>query len=914
MSSNKSLDKIISELKERAKELNCLYHIQELLNRTEGINKSILKEIGDAIPPGFQFPDICVVRINANQMEYATSSQFERSSWLLKTDILVQDEIVGFIEVYYTQERPQADEGPFLKEERRLIGNIAERIGLQILHSKLKSVFEEKRKNDQRGDWYAVLEMLKQTDPKLLVRLSRKMVNYLVWIGVEEAVKLMEKFTPLVVSEGGKLSTEVNRPYMKNIGPDVIDLSFEIFDLAEKHVGEKVILDTIQKWTKEDKTDFLVEVMENTGSTLSDISSAIERYHHLLPNILELTGSREMSVKVALIRRLLTTQHDFVEIARDVVTVDSFNSLIHKMIYPPSSHGFLGGKSSGLILASSILDKEYAELGLVNPVKTPKTWYITSDGLLNFMSYNNLQEMLEQKYKEIGRVKQEYPYVLQVFKNSVFSPEITKGLLMALEDLGEVPLIVRSSSLLEDRIGAAFAGKYKSLFIPNHGAKEQRLTALMDAIAEVYASIFGPDAIEYRIANKLLDYHEEMGIMIQEVVGNRVGPYFFPSFAGVAFSRNDYRWSDRINPDDGLVRMVPGLGTRAVDRVSDDYPVMLSPGNPGLKVNVSIEDILKYSPKYMDVINLDDGDFETVEVGSLLKRYGKEFPAVSRVVSVLKENMLQPARPLGMNFHNGTFVVNFDGLINRTDFMNRIKSVLEMLSKAYKGPVDIEFAHDGKDIYLLQCRSQGSRMNCLPAVIPTNVNEDNVLIRSHDYISNGLIQGISHLVYVDPEKYSEIESLEELKRVGVVIGKLNTLLPQRKFILAGPGRWGSRGDIKLGVSVSYSDINNTALLMEVAQEKNGYVPDVSFGTHFFQDLVEADIKYMPLYPHKDKAVFNTKFICDSSNVLKDLIPEADDIDKVIKVIDIRNEYNSYLNIYMNADKKTGLGLIENISD
>lgn len=910
MSDNKPLDKLIIDLKERAKELNCLYHVQELLNRTEGVNEMILKEVADAITLGFQYPDICVVKLVSDGIEYSTEG-FETTKWLLKTDIIARDENVGSIEVYYKEERPDIDEGSFLKEERRLIENIAERIGLQVLHYKLKSVFEEQKKNYQRGDWWTVLEMLKQTDPKLLVRLSRKMVNYLVWIGVDEASLLLEKFTPLLISEGGKFSTEVNKPYSRQIGSNMLELSFEIFGVAGKHITEKEILETIQKWTKEDKSDFLIEVMEYTGSTLAEISSAIERYHHLLPNILQLSGSREKSVKIALIRRLLTTQHDFIEIAKNFITVDSFNDLIHKVVYPPNSHGHIGGKSAGLFLANSILEKASQKSGKINKIKIPRTWYLTSDGLLNFMSYNNLQEIIEQKYKEIGKVRQEYPYVLQVFKNSAFSPDISKGLLMALDDLGEVPLIVRSSSLLEDRIGAAFAGKYKSLFIPNQGTKEQRLSELTNAVSEVYASIFGPDAIEYRANNDLLDYHEEMGIMIQEVVGTKVGPYFFPSFAGVAFSRNEYRWSSRIEPEDGLVRLVPGLGTRAVDRVSNDYPIMLAPGKPGLRVNISIDDIIKYSPKYIDVMNLDNGEFETIEVDSLLKRYGKDYPAVSRVVSVLKENIIQPARPLGMNFLKNSFVVNFEGLIKRTDFLQQMEYILAILEKAYNGPVDIEFAHDGKDIYLLQCRSQSYGMNSKPAIIPENIDPDMLVFSSDKYISNGSVTGITHVVYVDPVAYSKLESLENLKQIGVIIGILNAKLPKRKFVLVGPGRWGSRGDVKLGVSVTYSDINNSAMLIEVAKESNGCVPDVSFGTHFFQDLVEADIKYLPLFPSKDNNVFNEEFILKSNNMIADYVEVIDGIQDVIRVVDVKSEYGSVLNVYLNANENKGVGLLEN---
>ena len=910
MSDNEPLDKIIVELRERAKELNCLYEIQELLNRTSVINTEVWEGIIKSIPPGFQFPDICVVKVIAFSNSFQ-SKNFKETKWVLKSDIFVQDEMVGTILVYYIDERPMADEGPFLKEERRLIDNIAERIGLQILHQQLKSIFEEHQKSDQRKDWWAVLDMLKQTDPKLLVRLSRKMVNYLCWTGVSEANGLLERFSPLVKSEGGKLFSEINKPYQRQVGVNMIELSYEIFEVAGKHIEEKKILDSIQRWTKEDKSDFLTEVMEDSGSTLASISSAIERYHHLIPNMLELTASRERSIKVALIRRILTDQSDFIDVAKHVVEVDSFTDLLHRIIYPTNSHGQLGGKSSGLFLAKQILSASAKEYDFFNKIKTPVTWYVTSDALLNFMTYNNLEEIVEQKYKEIGKVRQEYPYVLQVFKNSSFSPEIVKGLLMALEDFGDVPLVVRSSSLLEDRIGAVFAGKYKSLFIANKGTKEERLVELMDAIAEVYASIFGPDPIIYRLHNNLLDYREEMGILIQEVVGTKVGPYFFPSFAGVAFSRNEYRWSPRILPEDGLVRLVPGLGTRAVDRLSNDYPILLSPGKPGLRVNVTIDEVVKYSPKFIDVINLESGSFETIEIDSLLKRYGKDYPAISRVVSVLKENHIQPARPLGINFSNSSFVVNFEGLVKRTAFLNEIKDILSVLQKAYGNPVDIEFAHDGKDFYLLQCRSQSHGQRSEPAQLPEKIEPASVVFSANKFISNGTIKGITHIIYVDPVAYGELPNQQALLNIGIAVGQLNDLLSNDKFILMGPGRWGSRGDIKLGVSVTYSEINNTSMLIEIAKKSGDYVPDLSFGTHFFQDLVEADIKYLPLYPDDDTTIFNKEFFEHYENSLYSLLPEMKELGNVLKVFDLSKK-NNVLNVYMNADKEIATAIIDKL--
>ncbi len=94
-----------------------------------------------------------------------------------------------------------------------------------------------------------------------------------------------------------------------------------------------------------------------------------------------------------------------------------------------------------------------------------------------------------------------------------------------------------------------------------------------------------------------------------------------------------------------------------------------------------------------------------------------------------------------------------------------------------------------------------------------------------------------------------------MKEVARAVGRLNRILPKRGFALIGPGRWGSRGDIRLGVPVTYADISNAAVLIEIARQRGGYVPDLSFGTHFFQDLVESSIRYLPLYPDDPETIF-----------------------------------------------------------
>jgi hypothetical protein len=652
MKKNKSVDNIISDLKERAKELSCLYEIQKLLSNINVEIKDICLGIIKAIPPGWQFSEICVVKIKYRDLEFK-SDNFQETNWVQQSDIILQDEIVGSINVYYTEERPILDYGPFLKEERKLIHTISEQFGLFLLHKRLRNVFAEQKEplEDRKSEWGVILDLLKRTDPKLLIRISRKMLNFLCWSGIKKAEQLLQRVNPIYIKDG-ELLKEANQPYQKSPTGDILGLSYEIFNVAADNLSQKEVLNSIQKWIKEDRSGFLINTLEDSGSSLSDISNSIERFHHLVPQGLELSSPREISFMVALIRRILSDQPGFISIAKKFIEVDDFNNLLNAIIFPVGSHGKLGGKSSGLFLAEQIVKKSSKDNDLLKSIKTPKTWYITSDSILNFMRYNNLEDVIEQKYKDIGQVRQEYPYVVHVFKNSIFPPEIMKGLSQAIDDFDKVPLIVRSSSLLEDRLGAAFAGKYKSLFIANQGSKKERLIDLMDAIAEVYASTFGPDPIEYRREQGLLDYHEEMGILIQAVVGQKVGDYFFPAFAGVALSNNEFRWSNRIKLEDGLVRIVPGLGTRAVDRVSDDYPILMAPGEPNLRVNITLDEIVRYSPKYIDVINLKTSSFETLDIDTLIKDNGKDYPFINNIISILKENHIQLPRAIGTDLLN----------------------------------------------------------------------------------------------------------------------------------------------------------------------------------------------------------------------------------------------------------------------
>jgi pyruvate, water dikinase len=903
---------MLHALQERAKELNCLYQVGECLNQSNRPLEEIFRTIIEVLPPGWQYPHDCQARI-LFENQAIQPPDFQVTPWVQKANIVVQGETVGSIEVSYRQEMPRSDEGPFLKEERKLIETIAERIASAVTQRRLRAAFEGWAAADAaasaEGEWRVVLDFLRDTDPALLKRISRKLVNHLSWSGVEEAKELLRRGGATLTSEPG-LSADENRPLPQDAPGSSTDLTAEAFRIAGQHLSESEILTCVTRWIKEDKASFLVRALENQDTSLGEVMECVERYRHIGVEEGELSPYTQKGLRVSLIRRFFSESLDFINVAKNFIDVKDFYDLLGKVIFPPGCHGKLGGKSAGLFLAKKIIDKTPEASALLHDVKVPRTWYLTSDWIQNFVRHNDLEDVLNRKYMEIDQVRQEYPHLVALFKSSSFPSQLAKGLALALDDLGDVPLIVRSSSLLEDRPGSAFSGKYKSLFLGNRGTKEERLAALMDAIAEVYASIFGPDPTEYRAERGLLDVHEEMGIMIQEVVGQTVGKYFLPACSGVAFSNNEFRWSARIKREDGLLRLVPGLGTRAVDRVADDYPVLIAPGQPSLRVNVTADEVIRYSPKRVDLINLETNAFETIDAAELLRHAAARYPQIRNLVSLVSHDRIEPLIGPLPDFSAQSAVFTFEGLIQKTPFMGYIRELLELLQSKLGTPVDIEFAYDGKDFYLLQCRPQSYGADAVPAAIPQNLPSDKVIFSAAHFVSNGKVPDITHIVYVDLEGYSQLPDPTAMRDVGRAVGRLNKLLPKRQFILVGPGRWGSRGDIKLGVPVTYSDINNTAMLIEVARQRGNYLPELSFGTHFFQDLVEASIRYLPLYPDDPTTAFNELFFRRSRNVLQELLPEFGHLAETLRVTDVPLETGGLiLRVLMNADLDQAIGFL-----
>jgi predicted nucleotidyltransferase len=895
----------IDKLKERIKELDCLYGLTNIVKDKNLSTDEALQKIIKLLPPAWQYPDITCTRVIIDNKEYKTNN-FKETKWSQISNIIVDDKKIGVLEVYYLEEKSQLDEGPFLIEERRLIDAISDLLGKYVGERRIKEELGQQRKkldyvekfasgggrdsllesdiSEKKQDWEVIIELLIKTDPRTLLRITRKMTYYLYRYENEKITALLSSICPV---DGGPSSSQwcgINMPNPRQDLDSLKTIQKQIFEIAKESIPPEEISNLFQNWMKQDKARPLLLSSQKAGISLLDITDELNRFFNQDAEETTLAPEDKISIKTALIRRFFTNRPEYVNIAKTFIEPEDFVSLLRHVVGPTQGSGKLGGKTSGVFLAEKIIKDAMEKDETLKGISYPKSWYVTSDAIFNFIHYNDLDEAFHIKYLHPDQIRQEQPFLEQVFKNATFPREIVEGFRRIIQDLEGKPIIVRSSSLLEDSFGAAFSGKYKSLFVPNTGSEEERLYSLMDAIAEVYASTFGPDPIEYRRERGLLDFSEEMGILVQEVVGIKVGHYYMPVFGGVAFSKNEFQWSPRIQREDGMVRIVPGLGTRAVDRVGDDYPILVSPRRPKLQVNTLVSERIRYSPRYMDVINLKSGAIETVDAIEMFKEYADEFPNLNNIVSIHKDGRLVNLSGLLLNPEESDMIITFSNLFEKSDFLEKMKHILFLLEEKIGAPVDVEFASDGEKLYILQCRPQSQSRGTERKPIPKKVSQDLKLFFTNKYVTTGQVENIEYLVYVVPEEYGNLETREEMQKIATIINELNNKLPKRKFILMGPGRWGSRGDIKLGVPVKYGDINNTSLLVEIAKEAGDYTPELSFGTHFFQDMVEAEIKYLPLYPDQSKNTFNEGLLLHQENQLAHILKAYQNYEHVVRVI------------------------------
>jgi pyruvate,water dikinase len=593
-----------------------------------------------------------------------------------------------------------------------------------------------------------------------------------------------------------------------------------------------------------------------------------------------------MVLKEALSWMMIGNHKNLVQLSDRYLTLDDLLHVRDRLI----GSGRIGGKAAGMLLARSVLLSDEGQIDFSQVLEEHDSFYIGSDVFFTFLVNNDLFQIRLELSKTGKLSREEFAKLEQRFLEGRFTEETMEQFRGMIDYYGQAPIIVRSSSLLEDGFTDAFAGKYRSEFCANQGSPEKRLDAFLNAIKLVYASSLNPDALAYRHRRGLGEGDEQMAVLVQRVSGMPYNQYFFPSLAGVAFSRNLYAWTNRIDPKKGMIRLVFGLGTRAVNRVSGDYPRMIAVSHPKIRPETGME-VAKYSQRMIDVLNLEENNFVTKPFIEVIK--GDNYPVLNLLTSEIADGYLRDWSMTSSDRSGKNLVLTFNNLINQTTLVNIIGEIVNKLEKAWGQPVDIEFTAyvDGENnvrVNLLQCRSL--RVPTLAGAevsMPEKLPKEQVLFRSNRAINAGVVNDIVYIIYIDPRKYAEVATVDIKRTLGRVIGNINNRLRHegRKVMMMGPGRWGSN-NIELGVNVGYADIDGAAVLVEVAREEAGHTPEVSYGTHFFQDLVESDIFYLPVYPDEDASDFNTGFFSRSPNILKNLLPELSDFEDIVHVIDV----------------------------
>ena len=508
-------------------------------------------------------------------------------------------------------------------------------------------------------------------------------------------------------------------------------------------------------------------------------------------------------------------------------------------------NGSLGGKARGLAFISAWLYRrpELAQKYQQVNIGIPRTVVITTEVFENFISFNHLEEMVNKDLpdEEVGRI----------FSEARFPEEPTSQLRAFLSQVN-YPLAVRSSSLLEDAQFRAYAGLYNTFMLANDQDDLQcRLDQLVDAIKMVYASTYfqAPRAFSRRVGQRIEE--EKMAVIIQQLVGGRQGDFFYPAISGVAQSQNYYPFS-KMTPEDGIATIALGLGKAVMEggqslRFSPRHPTLLPQSS-------SVDDILKNSQRYFYALKMDEPvcRLGIDDAATLVKREimdAADEHAVQKLAGTYDRN---EHRIRESAYGPGLRVITFAAVL-RFDLFPLAGCLTDLLAVGREGlgcPVEMEFSVDlpvDQDqkprLAILQIRPMGAREEMTTVEI-TEKDHKNAICISHQALGNTISKDMADVVYVKPDAFDPAHSAEVARQ----IAKLNAMLldADRKYLLLGPGRWGS-ADHWLGIPVGWSDICGVGAIVESVHPRINAEP--SQGSHFFNNITSLGINYLTVGHH-----------------------------------------------------------------
>lgn len=577
-----------------------------------------------------------------------------------------------------------------------------------------------------------------------------------------------------------------------------------------------------------------------------------------------------------MIESTLTRDRRLQEMIRKYFRPRDYFQLRDRMI----GSGSLGGKACGMLLARKIIHTELPEYRRY--FEPHDSFYIGSDVFYTYIVSNNCWETRIAQRTDAGYFSKAGALKEALLSGS-FPPDIREKFRTVLEYFGQSPIIVRSSSFLEDGFGNAFAGKYESVFCVNQGSPEERLEAFEEAVRIVYASTMDISALEYRKQRGLQHTDEQMAVLVQRVSGSYHGDLFFPTAAGVGYSYSSYRWNKYMDPAAGLLRIVTGLGTRAVDRPDHDYPRLANLDRPAVHMQNSVAERHRFSQRIMDVLDTGANKLAGIEIEALLECLPLWFKKAVMERDYEAEDALKR-----MNRWRQVWFADCQGLLENRNFTELMQKVLKTLDRVYGNPVDIEYTVnlDEQGVFvvnLLQCRPLYTGGRGTATEIP-ELPEKNVFFRLKDS-SVGSSEKVKIDVVVEIDAKAYYEYPYALKpQAAEAVGAVNAYYREKgkNLLLMTPGRVGTSSP-ELGVPVSFAQISGFRGICEVSDSRAGYMPELSYGSHMFQDLVEAGIFYCALWGDDRTVTYDRTFLEKLPDFFEKICPDRKELEGMFRV-------------------------------
>lgn len=650
-------------------------------------------------------------------------------------------------------------------------------------------------------------------------------------------------------------------------------------------VNDKYYIHSLKVWQRYSPTMFLPHLIQGqdavcitASSEAAELFSSISRSEekldhwdvvfHQAKEALALAPQEQNKIKRQLMSMLIGSESRMFELCDRYFTLKDILKIAAREV----GTGFIGGKSVGMLVARKILEEEGRDR--FKPIlESHDSYYIGSDVFYTYIVQNGWWELRTKQKTEEGYF-QYAPELKEKILKGEFSENIQEKFVQMLEYFGQSPIIVRSSSLLEDNFGNAFAGKYESIFCVNQGTPEERYKAFEQAVRNVYASTMNEDALAYRMNRGLFHKDEQMAILVQRVSGDNYQDSFFPHVAGVGNSMNIYLWDKNIDMEAGVLRLVLGLGTRAVDRTEGDYAKIVTLDDPSRLPLVDYRDRNKFSQHFVDLLSLKKNILTSEKLEEIL---AYDLKVDKNLLFSIDYGTINYLRQMGNSKIKTPYIIDFETMLKDTDFPRFMREMLALLSKVYEYPVDIEFTvnftkNKRYKVNLLQCRPLQTRGLGKSVEIPKLESEQDCFFSSQGNFMGGNVRlPIDYVVFVHSRSYHRLDNQSKYS-VARQIGLINKALKGKNTLLMGPGRWGTTTP-SLGVPVHFTELCNMAVICEVSSQE-GFMPELSYGSHFFQDLVETGIFYAAIFEGKKEVLFYPDYVLNRENILASILPKS----------------------------------------